>query len=94
MSLIKIKAAMRQAGNVYPIQSLTMIKPADPQDKNSVPAILPDCVDCKHFYITHEQGLPYGCRKFGFKSVRKPVLEVWEASHQACLGFQPRQPKP
>jgi hypothetical protein len=54
-------------------------------------AEVPDCAGCVHYYITHEAHYPFGCRKFGFKSGRKPSLEVWEASHQACLGFTPRR---
>lgn len=48
------------------------------------------CTGCKHYYITHDLQFPYGCRAFGFKSVRQPVLDVREASWRKCLLFEAR----
>lgn len=47
----------------------------------------PDCARCAHHYITHDAGFPYGCRALGFKSYRKPCLEVLETSGAPCLAF-------
>jgi len=33
------------------------------------------CVDCRHFFITHEPARPYGCRR----SVRPPWWEGFSA---------------
>jgi hypothetical protein len=52
----------------------------------------PDCTKCTHYYITHDARFPYGCRKMGFKGKRKPMLDVLEASGQACLAFELRTP--
>ena len=48
------------------------------------------CRGCRHFYITHDAAFPYGCRHFGFKSRRTPVLEVIEPGLPVCLGLTPR----
>jgi hypothetical protein len=53
--------------------------------------VAPECAECSHYFITHEAGVPYGCRKFGFKSVRKPMLDVLEASGDRCRGFEKRR---
>ena len=50
-----------------------------------------DCAKCAHYYITHDVHFPCGCRKFGFKSGRKPMLDILEASRDACLGFEARR---
>lgn len=51
----------------------------------------PDCGCCVHYYITHEVSFPYACRVLGFKSKRKPHLDVLEASGERCLAYQPRR---
>ena len=50
----------------------------------------PDCGRCVHYYITHEASFPYACRALGFKSRRKPHLDVLEASGKCCLAYQGR----
>ena len=57
-------------------------------------AALPDCQKCRHFYITHQLPFRYGCRSFGMQCQRLPVLEVFEASGQACAAFAPKAQKP
>ena len=51
----------------------------------------PDCGRCVHYYITHEASFPYACRALGFKSKRKPHLDVMEASGKCCLAFEVRK---
>lgn len=51
-------------------------------------AASPDCNACTHFYITHDQAFPYGCRKLAMKSRRLPARDVLESSGMSCLLFQ------
>ncbi|MDX8409800.1 MAG: hypothetical protein R8J84_07175 [Mariprofundales bacterium] len=48
----------------------------------------PDCMRCRHLFITWQPESPYGCRSFGFKSKRMPSLEVKMASGEQCLRFE------
>ncbi len=50
----------------------------------------PECLKCKHYYVTWDPKFPYGCRAFGFKSRVAPCLEVYSASQRRCLKFEPR----
>lgn len=52
------------------------------------------CNGCAHYFITHEPGFRYGCRALDFKSKRQPILDVIEASGQACLYFAGRKKSP
>jgi hypothetical protein len=54
---------------------------------------LPDCIECNHYYITHDVSFPYGCRALDFKSKRKPHLDVLDASNKSCLAFDQRRKK-
>jgi hypothetical protein len=49
------------------------------------------CNDCIHYYITHDANARYGCRAFGFKSQRSPLIEVIEASGEPCYSFQKKE---
>ena len=49
------------------------------------------CNNCTHYFITHDASFRYGCRALGFKSRRKPVLDVMEASGQQCHYFQKKK---
>jgi hypothetical protein len=53
----------------------------------------PSCNRCVHYYITHDANFRYGCRAFNFKSSRQPMLDVIEASGEACHHFQQKQRK-
>jgi hypothetical protein len=53
----------------------------------------PDCGRCVHYYITHEASFPYACRILGFKSRRKPHLDVLDASGERCHAYEPRRNK-
>jgi hypothetical protein len=46
------------------------------------------CNRCRHYFISHEQSFPYGCRALGFKSRREPIREVLDASHSHCLYYE------
>jgi hypothetical protein len=59
---------------------------APPPDKAK-----PDCLKCVYHYITHDANFPYGCRAHGFKSRRKPQLDVLEASHSDCLAYEEKR---
>ncbi len=50
------------------------------------------CLACRHFFITHHQSYPYGCRVLGFKSPALPCLAVRRSSGQDCLYFQAKAP--
>ncbi len=50
----------------------------------------PSCTACVHYHITHDARFRYGCRAFGFKSKRQPILDVLEASGEPCLRFRKR----
>ena len=52
---------------------------------------IPDCGRCVHYYITHEANSPYACRALGFKSKRKPHLDVLEASGERCRAYELRK---
>jgi len=49
------------------------------------------CNNCTHYYITYDANFRYGCRAFGFKSQRAPILDVFEASGQSCHYFQKKE---
>lgn len=53
-----------------------------------------NCRQCTHYYITHDLGLPYGCRALGFKSRIQPCLEVLAASGAQCQYFAARPNSP
>lgn len=57
-------------------------------------AALPDCQQCRHFFITHQMPFRYGCRAFGMQCQRFPVIEVFEASGQSCAYFQAKPARP
>jgi len=52
----------------------------------------PQCLACRHYFITFDQELPYGCRAFAFKSRLAPCLEVQSASQNECLRFEAKRP--
>lgn len=48
---------------------------------------LPNCLLCRHYYITWDEAFPYGCRALGFKSRVLPMVEVRQASGSPCIAF-------
>lgn len=51
----------------------------------------PECMRCRHYYVTWDPNFPYGCKAFGFKSRVTPCLEVYSASQRQCLKFEAKQ---
>lgn len=54
----------------------------------------PNCLECAHYYITWDKSFPYGCRAIGFKSKRRPQLDVLQNSGASCLSFESRPKAP
>lgn len=50
----------------------------------------PDCLHCRHYFVTWEPAQPRGCRAFGFKSVELPAMVVLSSSGEACRLFERR----
>ena len=48
------------------------------------------CRNCRHYLLTWDVHLPYGCRAHGFKSAKSPAWSVYEASGMECLLYQPK----
>jgi hypothetical protein len=51
----------------------------------------PNCVQCKHFYITWNPKIPNGCKKFGIQCQDKPSNIVAAAGMGDCQGFEPKK---
>lgn len=52
----------------------------------------PNCWGCRHFQITWDTRMPYGCRLMGFKTKILPSIEVLRADGHFCLGFEEKTP--
>ena len=52
----------------------------------------PNCWSCRHFQITWDTRMPYGCRLMGFKTKILPSIEVLRADGHFCLGFKEKEP--
>lgn len=48
---------------------------------------MPNCLQCIHYFITHDPAKPYGCRAMGFKSRINPARLVYEVSGIHCQLF-------
>jgi len=48
----------------------------------------PLCRNCRHYFITFDKDLPYGCRRFGIKSRQTPSEVVKSAGQGECQGFE------
>ena len=53
-----------------------------------------NCKKCRHFYITWDAAMPYGCRLYQFKSKAIPALTIEQQIGEACLGFSAKTPSP
>ncbi|MDP7322141.1 MAG: hypothetical protein QF441_16170 [Bacteriovoracaceae bacterium] len=52
----------------------------------------PNCMKCKHFYITYDQKTPRGCRAYKIQSQQLPSVIVKQANNgQDCIGFTPKE---
>ncbi len=47
----------------------------------------PSCYGCLHFKITWEQGFPYACKLYEFKSRNMPRFEIKKNSGADCLSY-------
>ncbi len=54
----------------------------------------PNCLQCAYYHITWDVNFPHGCRAIGFKSKRRPQLDVLQNSGSSCLAFEQRQKPP
>ncbi|MFA6464598.1 MAG: uracil-DNA glycosylase [Desulfurivibrionaceae bacterium] len=52
----------------------------------------PNCLACRHFYITYEPAHPYGCRALEFKSLQYPAIVVFASSGIHCQLFSAKKP--
>jgi hypothetical protein len=46
------------------------------------------CNGCRHFYVTHDPALPWGCRSFGFRAAQLPNFLVRAATGTNCASFE------
>lgn len=54
----------------------------------------PNCMKCKHFYITYDQNTPRGCRAYGIQSKQLPSMIIKAANSGAeCIGFTKKPEK-
>ncbi len=51
----------------------------------------PKCNDCKHYFITFDAKIPYGCRQYGIKCKDQPSSIVASAGQGECQGFEPKK---
>jgi hypothetical protein len=57
---------------------------------STVRAGRPSCIKCRHYQVTWDTRLPWGCRAHGFKTRRNPAQVVFEASGMDCQLFEPK----
>ena len=50
----------------------------------------PVCNKCRHYFITYDPQMPYGCRSFNFKCKEAPCIQVRKMSGQECEMFEPK----
>ncbi|MFP4012273.1 MAG: hypothetical protein ACLFUM_11260 [Spirochaetaceae bacterium] len=48
----------------------------------------PNCLKCRHFYVTWDPRFPRGCAVFGVKTQRLPSLVVYESTGMHCPRFE------
>jgi len=51
----------------------------------------PNCLRCRHFYITHQPAHPYGCHAMHFKSLQMPAVVVRINSGLECQLFSKKE---
>lgn len=49
------------------------------------------CRNCRHYQVTWDPALPYGCRAHGFKSRKNPAAVVFESSGIECQLYTPKR---
>jgi len=54
----------------------------------------PNCMNCKHFFITYDKNTPRGCRIYKIKSASLPSMVVKRANNgEECMGFSAKESK-
>lgn len=53
----------------------------------------PNCMNCKHYYITWDQRTPKGCKLYGIKSQAMPSQIVQMAGSGECQGHEAKAKK-
>ena len=54
----------------------------------------PNCMKCIHFFITHDQKTPKGCKIYNIQSQSMPSQVVKRANNGSdCIGFKPKPQK-
>ncbi len=52
----------------------------------------PNCIKCKHYFITFDQHAPKGCRIYKIKSKQMPSQIVKQANNGSeCIGFEAKK---
>ena len=59
----------------------------------------PDCLHCRHYFVTWDAQQPRGCRGYAFKSSELPSSVVLASSGEPCQLYErkpghPPPPKP
>lgn len=52
------------------------------------PISAPNCLKCRHFFVTWDRRFPRGCRIFGVKSRGLPSASVFRATGRHCPAFE------
>ena len=45
------------------------------------------CAHCEYYFVTHDPGRPWGCKRFGFKSHVLPNFAVKNATGMDCAYY-------
>ncbi len=54
---------------------------------------VPNCLKCKHYYVTYDPARPFGCRAMKFKSATSPARVVFKTSGLHCQLYNPKKNK-
>ncbi len=54
----------------------------------------PQCVGCRHHFVTYDPSLPHGCRLFGMRTRAMPCTVVQGQTGELCQGYEPRPATP
>lgn len=56
------------------------------------PELAPNCYECAHFSITHEQVFPRACSRLGFKGRDVPSIYLFNVTGKNCPWFEEYTP--
>jgi len=51
----------------------------------------PNCLKCRHYFITWDPYAPRGCKIFGFKSERLPCQIIQKETGNPCFSFEEKK---